>query len=246
MGTSKSYSDAKHPMIPNWKDLSGAITRNCDASDITADQKTNIMNHYVAVIGGANRAGRGNSKVSGRSGIKSAKKIGSFIGAFLGSGNNLSYALEQTGLTDLTGKSVADVINHLIEYCSGSASTIDEVAAKEATRKLFEELVAEADDLDDMESILSDKFTRETSEDIVIKYFGYYIYEHLDKWFYEHLIKNKNEADCNNLFRQIKDFIFEKLRSVQRVGALQNVNWGTHESDVIIKNIQHDILTVFE
>lgn len=246
MGTSKSFSDTRHAMMPNWGELSSTITSNCNASTLTAEAKNAILGNYVAVIGGAKKAGRGGSKISGKSGIRSAKRIGGFIGSFKTNGNNLRETLENTGLTDLDNKSVSDVINHLIEYCSGPASTIDEVAAKEATRKLLEELVSNAETIDEMEEILSTKFDESSSEDLIIKYFGYYIYEHLDKWFYEKLIKDKNQADCDSLFRQIKNFIFESLKDVQIVNSLQDIDWGSENADKLIKNIQEDILTVFQ
>jgi len=246
MGTSKSFSDTRHAMMPNWGDLSSTITSNCNASTLTDETKKTILGNYVAVVGGAKKAGRGGSKISGKSGIRAAKKIGGFIGAFRNNGNNLREALESTGLTDLDNKTVADIINHLIEYCSGTASTIDEVAAKEATRKLLEELVSNAESIDEMEVKLSTKFEESSAEDLIIKYFGYYIYEHLDKWFYEKLIKDKNQADCNSLFRQVKDFIFESLKDIQRINSLQSIDWGSAEADRLIKNIQEDILTVFE
>ncbi|TPN86085.1 hypothetical protein [Aquimarina algicola] len=246
MGTSKSFSDTRHAMMPNWGDLSSSITSSCDSSSLSVEKKNRILKNYVAVIGGSKKGGRGGSKIGGRSGIKTAKKIGGFFGSFTSAGNNIREALEGTGLDNLQDKSVSDVINHLIEYCSGSASTIDEIAAKEATRKLLEELISDANDIDDIGVILTDKFEIETSQDIIIKYFGYYIYEHLDKWFYEKLIKDKNQLDCNNLFRQIKDFIFESLRDVQRTYSLQKLDWGSDEADRLIKNMQEDILTVFE
>ncbi|MBN4047212.1 hypothetical protein JYU05_01555 [bacterium AH-315-P13] len=245
MGTSKSFSDTRKNM-PNWGDLSRTITTSCDSSTISSEKKNKILQNYVAVIGGATKAGRGGSKVAGKGGIRTAKKIGTFLGAFSSSGNNLQETLDNIGLTDLKDKSVSDIINHLIEYCSGTASTIDEVAAKEATRKILEELVSGANSIEEMEEMLASKFETNTSEDIIIKYFGYYIYEHLDKWFYEHLIKKRGQTDCNNLFRQIKDFIFESLRDVQRVNSLQNLDWGSDDADRLIKNIQQDILTVFE
>ncbi len=246
MGTSKSFSDTRHAMMPNWSDLSIAVTTSCDSGSIPIENKKKILRNYVAVIGGANKAGRGQSKVAGKSGVRTAKNIGRFLGAFTSSGNNLRDTLENTGLTDLQNKTVSDVINHLIEYCSGTASTIDEVAAKEATRKLLEELASNAESIDEMEEILANKFVDSSSEDVIIQYFGYYIYEHLDKWFYEKLIRDKNQADCNNLFREIKDFIFESLKDVQRVNSLQNLDWGSDDADRLIKNIQNDILTVFE
>jgi len=246
MGTSKSFSNTRHAMMPNWGDLSASVTTNCDATSLPEGKKSSILQNYVAVLGGAKKAGRGGSKIGGRGGIRTAKKLGGFFGAFNRSGNNIREALESTGLTDLQDKSVADIINHLIEYCSGPAAIIDEIAAKEATRKLLEELVSNAESIDEMEELLTSRFEVETSEDLIIRYFGYYIYEHLDKWFYEKLIRDKNQPDCNNLFRQIKDFIFESLKDVQRTDTLQDLDWGSDAADRLIKNIQEDILTVFE
>lgn len=246
MGTSKSFSDTRHAMMPNWGDLSSAMTSSCDSTTLPSERKERILQNYVAVLGGASTAGRGGSKIAGKSGIKSAKKLGRFFSSFTSSGNNLREALEGAGITDLQNKSVSDIINHLIEYCSGVASTIDEIAAKEATRKLLEELISNVETIEEMEELLTNKFEVETSEDMIIRYFGYYIYEHLDKWFYEKLIKDKNQPDCNNLFRQIKDFIFESLINIQRVNPLHDIDWGSNDADRLIKNIQQDILTVFE
>jgi len=246
MGTSKSFSDAKHSMIPNWGTLSSSMTSNCNSSTITINKLSDILNNYVTALGGASVGGRGGSRVGGKSGIKTAKKIGSLISTFTNSGNNIRETLSSLGITDIETKSVADIINHLIEYCSGTASTIDANAAKEASRLLFEELLSSAENIDDIEKILATTFEKESSEDLIIKYFGYYIFEHLSKWFYEHLIKKKNESDCNSLFRQIKDFIFVKIEDMQKNNPLQNIDWSSEKADRLIKNIQQDILTVFQ
>ena len=172
MGTSKSFSEANKSMIPNWGDLSTAMTTSCDSSTLQTQKLQSILKNFVNVLGGATKAGRGGSKIGGKGGIKTAKKIGGFFSAFTGSGYNIRETLQSTGLTDIENKSVADIINHLIEYCSGTASTIDENAAKEASRLLFEELISDAESIDEIEVILSNEFTSHTSEEIIIKYFG--------------------------------------------------------------------------
>jgi hypothetical protein len=246
MGTSKSFSDANKSMIPNWGDLSSAMTTSCDSSTLQTPKLQSILKNFVNVLGGATKAGRGGSKIGGKGGIKTAKKIGGLFSTFTGSGNDIRQTLQSTGLTDIDNKSVADIINHLIEYCSGTASTIDENAAKEASRLLFEELIADAESIDEIEINLSNKFNSHSSEEIIIKYFGYYINELLSKWFYEKLIKDKNEKDCNNLFQQIKNFIIERVSGIQKNRLLQNIDWSSNEADKLIKDIQQDILTVFE
>ncbi|MCF8459606.1 MAG: hypothetical protein K9G46_02695 [Flavobacteriales bacterium] len=248
MGTSKSLSNVKGKsgVMPNWPALSNAVTRSCDGTTLTPERLSNITRHYVEAIGGSSTAGRGSSKVVGRSGINTAKRLGTFFSAFSGGGNNIRQALAETGLTDLTGKTVSDVIDHLIQYCSGETSTIDDRAAKEASRRLLEELVSNASSIEEIEVLLEQSFSFNTSEDLIIKYFGYYIYEHLSILLYEHLVSSKNEGDCQGLFRQIREFIVERLVDMQKRNPLHEIDWSSEEGDRVIKNVYQDVLTVFE
>ena len=244
MGTSKSFSDLTKRM-PNWPSFSGTVTRNCDGSVLAGEKLTDILKGYVTAIGGASSAGRGGSKVAGRAGIRTAKKIGGFFAAFTNSGGSFIKALESTGLDNIRAKSVSDVVNHLIEYCSGPASTLDDKAAKEASRLLFEEILVSANSLEDAEELMQQVFTSTTHEELIIKYFGYYVLEHLSIWFYEKLVKEKGKTVCTELFRQLKNFIFESLKKMQKKNPLQKIDWGGDEADRLIKNIQQDVLTIF-
>jgi hypothetical protein len=245
MGTSKSFSSLTKKM-PNWPSFSGTVTRSCDGSTLSNDRAVEILKGYVTAIGGAAKAGTGGSGVAGKSGIRTATKLGGFFGAFINSNGKIEPALKLAGVTDLTTKSVAEIIDHLIEYSSGPASTIDDKAAKEAARLLLEELVGSATSVEEMETLLNQYFELRSHEELIIKYFGYYILEHLSVWFYEKLVIEKGKNECTTLFRQIKDFILERLRGVNRNRPLQKINWGSQESDTLIKNIQQDVLTVFE
>lgn len=245
MGTSKSYK-ATVKGQPQWGDLSSSVTRNCDGGNVSQVNLSRILGNYVNVVGGSNSSGRGNSKIAGRSGIKTAKKLGGFIGGFIASGGDLSQTLSQTGLTDLTGKTVEDVVNHLIEFCSGPASTIDDRAAKEASRRLLEEITSNANTIEELQENLQNTVDQESLEDLMIKYFGYYILEHLSVMFYEHLVTKKGKSECSNLFRQIEAYIIDRLDEMNKINPLNNINWGSDDADRLIKNIQEDVLTVFE
>lgn len=245
MGTSKSYKATVQGQ-PQWGDLSSSLTRSCDGGDVSSENLSRILGNFVNVIGGASISGRGGSKIAGRSGIKTAKKLGGFIGGFVASGGDLSQTLSQTGLTNLTGKSVEDVINHLIEFCSGPASTIDDRAAKEASRKLLEEIASNASTVEELQENLQNTVNEESLEDLMIKYFGYYILEHLSVMFYEHLVSKKGKSECSNLFRQIEAFIIDRLDEMSKTNPLNSINWGSDDADILIKNIQQDVLTVFE
>ena len=92
MGTSKSYS-ASVKGQPQWGELSSEVTRNCTTAKIPTDNLRNITGKFVRVVGGSKRAGRGNSRIAGRSGIRNAKNIGRFLGSFSSNGGNLSEVL---------------------------------------------------------------------------------------------------------------------------------------------------------
>lgn len=245
MGTSKSYS-ASLTGQPQWGKLSRIVTTTCGSGTAPTSNLGKIVGRYVNVIGGASRAGSGHSKIGGRASLRTALKLGGFINSFKTSGGNLELALQQTGLTDLSTKSVSDIINHLIEYCSGPASTIDDSAAKEASSILLEELIANAQSLEEMQERLQANLNKYSLEEIMIKYFSNYIHEHLSRMFYEKLIKEKGKTSCNNLFRNIKEFIIVRMGQMNKNNPLNNIDWGGGQGARIIARIQQDVLTVFE
>jgi len=244
MGTSKSYS-ATVKGQPQWGSLSRAVTTSCGGGTIPHSNLANILSHYVNVIGGANNAGRGGSRISGRGGIRNAKRIGAFLGAFA-AGGGLREALEEVGIKGLEGKSLEDIINQLIEYCSGPSNTIDDVAAKTASQKLFEELAENAATPEEFEKQIKEAIEKDGIQEILIRYFSLYIFEHLSVMFYEKLVVDKGKTDCDDLFKQIKDYIHEKLKAMNKTNPIENIDWKGEAADRIVKNIQEDVLKVFE
>lgn len=248
MGTSKSYS-ASIKGQPQWGKLSSSVTGSCGRGTVPSQNIGRILSRYVNVIGGSSRAGRGGAKVAGRAGIRTAKHLGGFLATFSASGGNLQNTLNKiglAGLAGLSGKPLNEVINHLLEYCSGPSVSIDDVAAKAASQKILEDLAANAETIEQFETNLQESLNKESLEDILIRYFGYYIFEHLSVMFYEKLVVKKGKTDCNALFGQIRDFITEKLRNMNKSNPLNNIDWNGNEADRLTKNIQEDILEIFE
>jgi len=244
MGTSKSYT-ARVKGQPQWGDLSRAVTTGCGSGTMANNKLGTIMSNYIKVVGGANNAGRGNSRIAGKGGIRNAKRIGAFLGGFAG-GGGIFQALDQIGLKGLEGKSLEEIINQLIEYCSGPSNTIDDVAAKTATQKLFEEIAEEAETPEEFEQKLKEIVETENVQEILIRYFSLYMFEHLSVMFYEKLVAEKGKTDCEDLFKQIKDYIREKLKSMNKTNPIGNIDWKSEEADRLVKNIQEDVLKVFE
>lgn len=244
MGTSASY----HPSLkgkPEWGDLSRNVTSGCNGQDLDNGKLGNIFDKYMKVIGGVNKASSGRSAVMGRAGIRSATNLGKFLGSFISSGYNIDQSLSEIGITDLSTKNLSDIVNHLIEYCSGPASSIDDKSAKEATKLLLDEIIEKADSIDSFKLQLEETLKQETLEEIIIKYFGYYIFEHLSVMFYEKLTKEKGDSKRGKLFKEIKDFILENLKSVNKTNPLRSLNWGSNKAKELINKIFKNVLTVF-
>lgn len=245
MGTSKSYS-ASIKGQPQWGNLSGAVTSSCDGNTVTSSTLGNIISKYVSVIGGSARAGRGNSKIGGRAGIKTAKNIGSFLGAFSSTGGNIIEALKKVGLSGLEYLPLNEVIDRLLEHCTGPSSTLDDVAAKAASQKILEDLVGDAKTTEEWQDYLTTTLNKQSLEEVIERYFGYYIFEHLSIMFYEKLVVEKGKTECEGLFKQIKDYIFEKTKNMNKTNPLKNIDWSGEDADRLIKNIQEDVLKIFE
>lgn len=245
MGTSASY----HPSLkgkPEWGNFSGNVTSGCNGQDLDDNRMDSMLGKYMNVIGGARKVGSGGSPIMGRAGLKSAGNLGGFLGSLISTNFDIEKSLYEIGITDLSNKSLSDIVNNLIEYCSGPASTIDDKAAKEATRLMLEEMVGKANSIDSLKEQLKKSLNEDTLEELIIKYFGYYVFEHLSVMFYEKLAKQKGEQNRGKLFKRIKEFILEKLKSVNKKAPLKNINWSSNKAKDLINTILKNVLTVFE
>lgn len=242
MGTSQAYSGFSKN--PNWRPLSSSLTNACHDGIITKSNLSRITSRFVNLLGGSAIGGRGGSKIGGKAGIRTSKKFGGFLGEIKTKG--FSQALINSGFVYDGTQTANDVINHLLEYCAGVAASLDDTAAKEAERKLLEEISSGAQTFEELEKNFQAKMEVYGTEELLIKYYGYYIYEHLSIDFYEKLIKDKGKDKCGNLYSQLKDFIFERIKNISKKMDLSKIDWNSENGDRIIKNIFEDTLKAFE
>jgi hypothetical protein len=243
MGTSSRMT----PSIkgdPNWGKLSDSVTRACDGDATPAPKLKKIVGRFVKALGGASKAGRGKSSAGGRAGVTSGKRIAGFFG--MTSQQGFREALRETGLDNLEGKSVQDVINHLLDYCAENAGTVDDVAARAAASNLFSELFNEEGEIDDMEDLINNVLDSEGLDNILTDFFAHYIYEHLSTRFAENLEQAKSPQHCQKLFKEIKDLIFEDVKDLNNKIDLEKVDWSGKEGDRIIKDIFEETLKIYE
>ncbi|MCG6188663.1 NUDIX hydrolase [Maribellus maritimus] len=242
MGTSKSYEGAKGN--PNWSHLSGSVTRACDTGTISNNSLSNVASNFAKFLGGSNYGGRGRSKIGGRAGIRTAQRLGGFFGDVKSSGFRSALSGIGFDVTDTTKPNEA--INYLLEYCAGVASSLDETAAKAAERQLLEEIGSEAKDFEELARNFEQKIEEYGIEELLVKYYAYYIYEHLSIDFYEKLIEEKGKAATTNFYTQLRKYLVEKVKNISRNRDLSKIDWAGKEGDELVKNIFEDTLKAFE
>jgi len=242
MGTSKSYEGAKGN--PNWSPLSGSVTRACDTGTISNNSLSNVASNFAKFLGGSNFGGRGRSKIGGRAGIRTAQRLGGFLGDVKSSGFRSALSGIGFDVTDTTKPNEA--INYLLEYCAGVASSLDETAAKAAERQLLEEIGSEAKDFEELARNFELKIEEYGIEELLVKYYAYYIYEHLSIDFYEKLIEEKGKAATTNFYTQLRKYLVEKVKNISRNRDLSKIDWAGKEGDELVKNIFEDTLKAFE
>ncbi len=242
MGTSKAYGGITGE--PNWSQLSDSITRACDTGDIPEYKLSRVTSNFVKLIGGSNKGGRGGSKISGRAGISTAQKLGGFLSDVKSSG--LKVALSAIGFETSDSTRVDDTINFLLEFCAGVASSLDESAAKAAERTLLDEIKSEAENFEELATNFEETLEDYGVEELLIRYYAYYVYEHLSIGFYEKLIKGKGSDKTSNLYKQLKYFLLEKVKNISLNRNLSKIIWNSRDGEDLVKNIFEDTLKAFE
>jgi hypothetical protein len=242
MGTSKSFKGIKGN--PNWSNLSRTVTLSCTTGSIDESKLAKVANKYVQLLGGSNYGGRGRSNIGGRAGIKTAQKLGRFLSDVKSKG--FGSAIYAIGYRIGDKPDPNEIINFILEYCAGVASTIDEVAAKAAEGELLSEIGGEAKDFEELAKNFEDKINEYGIEELLIRFYAYYIYEHLSVTLYEKLIKDKGKNATSNFFRQLKKYLVERINNISRKRDLSKIEWANREGEELVKNILEGTLKAFE
>lgn len=237
MGTSKGY---KAPTTPPWPDLKRNVSRQASDGPPSADSAQNTLHDFIAANGGPATLTSGSG---GKAAQVVAGKIASFISAIEDLG--LREALRQANLEDLIGKSVSEMAFALIDYLGGSANTVDEVDARNALSRFLSELLEETSNSKEVVRILEAIASRNELENLLIKFFGYFVYERFCRVFFERLTTRVGEAKAQSYLKGIFDYIKASLRNRTFGRNLSSIDWSGQEGESIIKEILNETLDVF-
>ncbi len=241
MGTSKAFGGPKGN--PTWSSLSSTITKAVNDGHPAASSLTRVMSHFVSYLGGSLAASSGSSKTGGGAGLKTAQHLGSFLSDIQNHG--FSAALYNIA----GGESINnadEAVNVIIERCAERAGSLDECAAKSAIRDLLRDVGIESSTLRGIEEVFNSAINQYGINELLVKYFGNYLYQHLCNDFYEKFIKEKGIRETDNFYKDLREFIIEKTKSISSHKDLKNIDWKSNAGKSLVQNIFNETLKAFE
>ncbi len=250
---------------PNWGDLNKSITNvaktvekekqlvkndNISAEDAAKQFKIiegrrsfhlkSAFNNLVRTGGGRSKISSGKSASIGKAGRKSAGKIASFFTAV--SINGLQQTLSEFGFGHLHGKTFQEVLDFLLVFCSDSNEGMDETAANNASCEIMKELaVLAGNDLNKFEQLVKDYVQGIGLADLLCKFWGIYIFEHLSQRFEEKVKHQKGVEIGKETFKIIKDDILGQVKVLNNKRSVIKIDWkgntGKNEIEKIFDSV---------
>ena len=253
---------------PNWGDLNKSITnisktvakekklendQNISSEDaknkfIKIENRKNThlksaFRNLVKTGGGKTKISKGKSSSIGRAGIKSASRITSF---FIGVGNNgLQHTLVDIGFGTLKGKTFEDVLDFLLVYCTVSNEGMDETAANSASCEIMKDVAELAgNDLEEFENTIQKLLEGNSLANLLCKFWGLYIFEHLSQRFEEKIKQQKGLEIAKETFKIIKEDILGQVEVLNTKRPIANIDWKGYEGQNEIENIFESVINI--
>jgi hypothetical protein len=241
MGTSSGY---EAPTTPDWGDLKGQVTRAARSGSASPSSARDTLRGFIGTSGGARNISRGGGAMgAGRSAQNTARSVGGFISSVSSVG--LQRTLESYGLSEFVGKSAGEIIPALVDKLGGPASTINDSDARNALSKLMNEILGDLETPEQVEEALEQIVAEEGLEDLLSKYFGYYLYEQFCRVFYERLVNRVGRQDADSYLNSILDTIKASLALKVSGRDLSQIDWGGAEGQNISDNILQETFEIF-
>ena len=246
------------PTGGDWAPLKREATQYAQDVGFKRVSPKSLLLHYVRVRsnpdrqsslntgnGGGNGSGGGGGRTGGWSaGVAAAQNVGTFFSrvGVLG----LREALREAGLGDLVGHSAADVSAALLDRLAGPASTLDQDAARRALVDLNDELLADAQTFEDVERALAAAIDQRGLLEILMRFFGHYLYECFCRDFYERLDKRVGSSQAAQSLKGIRDCI-EAATRAKLVGRDKSTfDWRGADGKRLAEEILGEVLDIFE
>jgi hypothetical protein len=244
------------PTGGEWEPLKREATKYAKNVGINPVAPRSLLNHYIQVRTNANgpRGGTADNAIDGgggggrvgqwAAGAATAAGIGGFLSRVGEVG--LDGALREEGLGDLVGRSASEISTALLDKFAGPASTLDQSAARQALIDLNDELLAEAETFEDVEQALVGAVDQGGLFDILMRFFGHYLYECFCRDFYERLVQRVGSAQATESLKSIRDCIEAAIKA-KLVGRNRFAfQWNGPDGKKLAAEILGEVFDIFE
>lgn len=202
-----------------------------------------VFDRLVKIGGGSRSISSGQSKVIGKAGLKSSRKLVSFMSDV--QQNGWDETLKTIGIGNVAGKTVEEVLDHLKVYCGDSSVGMDEIAANNALCEVLKELGQEAgDNYEDFKSLIESYTEDNKLYDLMTRYFGYYIFEYLSERLEEKISQTRGEDVSAETFKQIKEYIMGRVYRVNKQRTISKIDWHGDEGKKEIEKIFESVIKI--
>lgn len=239
MGTSTDYSAP-----PNWSRLKGEVTR-AGHDSLTSEKAGQLLANHISNNGGAYQIASGRGQLgSGKAAQQIARSLGRFVrqvGEF-----GLAETLSRNGLQDLVNKPAQETLLGIVSLCGGTEGSIDAVDARNALSRTIDELCENATTAAEVESVLGNIADGQRMVDLLMIFFGNYLYEQFCRVFFGRLIQKHGEQRAESFLGDIFDYIKSSLRNHTLGINARGIDWFGADGDRLSAQIMQSTLAVFE
>lgn len=255
MGTSKGIG---LPAGGEWTPLKNDINHFAKNGETPTRTPTSLLNGFLAACGGADRIARGDGRATrgdagggGGSGGgigRAARNAGQSFGGFLSSVSTVGFdeALREQGLSDLVGRTAAEVVGGLLDVLIGPASTLDEDATRDAFVDLNSELVRENAPYEELKRLYSESLNEQGTARLLARFFAQYVFRLVSRYLSEKLLKQEPRDKRGHTLKSIKQTIKAKLDAELFDRDVTRVNWKGTEGRKITETIFKQTLRIYE
>jgi hypothetical protein len=253
---------------PNWGDLNKSITsisktvekekeldnnENVTPQDEAKEFKriserrfAHLKSAYKNLVktgGGRTKISSGKSSSIGKAGRKSARRITNFFTSV--GRNGLQQTLVDIGFGSMQGKTFQEVLDYLLIFCSDSNEGMDETAANNASCEIMKELAAlSGNDLEKFEELVKEYVEGTGLGDLLCKFWGLYIFEHLSQRFEEKVKQLKGVGIAKETFKIIKDDILGQVKVLNTQRLVEKIDWKGNTGKKEIETIFDSVIKI--
>ena len=236
MGTSTGYS---LPKTGNWPEAKREVTAWGESGISTPTQLGKVMGDYVQAHGGPVTAAQQSPTAN-----LAAARFGGLLSGIRNEG--LGSALENVGLGHLVGHPASEVMQGIRDYLIGDGSNLEEELVREAFDDFQTEVIGQYETFEELDTAFTRLAVMDAIGENIKRLFGHFVYNKFKRDFSERLLKVAGGIkEANRRLRDIKEYIFDMIRSQLFGRDLNQVDWRGTEGLQIAGEIQASVWRAF-